>query len=157
MLKLGVEVVKCLKCGKDNRFLTQADIHEYGTWIAHNRKCDRFSRVMLIDNPIFDEFLEMIGQVCSDLNIEDKEKYLHPDITQALFPMACDPVDGDVISFRDEPRICRYCGSKEFAGTLSEPLHAAEVETFEVTYDLWNKKTKEEKKHLLSEAIRKYL
>ena len=30
MLKLDTEVVKCLKCGEDNVFVTRAGINEYG-------------------------------------------------------------------------------------------------------------------------------
>ena len=153
MLYLDTEVVKCLKCGKDNAFVTRADITEYGVWIAGNHNCTCFSRVQLIDNPVFDEFLELIRQVCIEHNIDDPEKYLLPDITTKLFPFACDPVDGNKISFRDGPRVCKYCGSNDFANTLSKPVYSTEVETFDVTFDSWNCKTKDARKQLIFNAL----
>ena len=148
MLKLDAEVKKCLKCGKDNTFLTQADINEYGVWIARDQRGDRYSRVQLTDNPVFDEFTELISQVCSELNIADYREY-----TQDLFQIACDPVDGNSVSFRDVARVCRYCGSEDFACGLSKPLYTVEVDTFDVSYDSWNSKTTEEKKQLVFNAL----
>ena len=153
MLKLDTEVVNCLMCGKDNAFLTRTDIYPYGVRIAGNRQGDRFALVQIIDNPVFDEVIELIKSICLENKIEDYEKYLLPEKTCSLFPIACDPVDGDLISFRDEPRVCKYCGSIRFANTLSEPLRSTEVQEFTVTYDLWNSKTQEEKKQLLSVAL----
>lgn len=153
MLKLNAEVKKCLNCGEENTFLNQADIHEYGVWIARDKKCDCFSRVELIGNPVFAEFLELIKLLCSENNVSDREKYLRPEITQDLFQIACDPVDGNSISFRDGPRICRCCGSKEFASGLSQPLCTVEVKTFDVTYDSWNRMTREDRKQLVFDAL----
>lgn len=155
MLKLDAEVKKCLKCGKDNTFLTQADICEYGVWIARNKRADRFSRVQLIDNPVFEELLELIKTVCSEHNITDHSKYLDPKVTKDLFPIACDLVDGNSISFHDEARVCKYCGSKEFADGLSKPLYTIEVNTFDVSYDSWNSKSLSEKKELVFNALTK--
>ena len=154
MLKLNAEVQKCLKCGKDNTFLTQADIHEYGVWIARNQRGDRFSRVQLIDNPVFEELLELIKTVCSEHSITDHGKYLDPKVTQNLFPIACDLVDGNSVSFRDEARVCRYCGSKDFAEGLSMPINTIEVKTFDVSYDSWNSRSLSDKKELVFNALK---
>ena len=153
MLKLDTEVVKCLNCGNNNTFLTRTDIYSYGVWIAGNRQGDRFALVQIIDNPVFDEVTESIKSICLENNIADYEKYLLPEKTCNLFPIACDPVDGDTVSFRDGPRVCKYCGSNDLANTLSEPLCSTEVREFTVTYDLWNNKTQEEKKQLIFNAL----
>jgi hypothetical protein len=154
MLMLDAEVVRCLKCGEDNTFLSAADIYEYGVWIARDQTNTCFSRVQLINNPVFDEFLGLIKQICIEHNIEDYEKYLSPEITQELFPVACDPVKDNSISFRSGPRVCKHCGSHDLSGKLSKPLSSIAVETFDVTYDSWNNKTQEARKQLVLNALR---
>ena len=75
------------------------------------------------------------------------------EYTHDLFQIACDPVDGNSVSFRDVARVCRYCGSEDFACGLSKPLYTVEVDTFDVSYDSWNSKTTEEKKLLVFNAL----
>ena len=151
-LSLDTEMIECLSCGKNNAFLT-LDYPVHGVWIARNKTGDRFAEVVVATNKTFDDFEKIVKSLCEELNVPYYEEHLRHGLLQDLFPFACDPVDGDLISFHAAPKICRYCGSSSFRKGLVVPLYSTRVNTFSVTYNNWNNKTENEKRMIITNEL----
>lgn len=151
-LSLDTEMIECLSCGKNNAFLT-LDYPVYGVWIARNKTGDRFAEVVVATNKTFDDFENIVKSLCEELNVPYYEEHLRHRLLQDLFPFACDPVDGDLISFHAAPKICRYCGSSSFRKGLVVPLYSTRVNTFSVTHNNWNNKTENEKRMIITNEL----
>ena len=109
--------------------------------VGSNGSGTKFCLIELTGNKTFDEFCKLFEEECgNDLKTMKR-----------LFAIACDPIDGEMVTFTEKPRVCSRC-----AGTDFEPVPSAEpngeVETFDVSYTKWNQMDIEAKRLLIKEA-----
>ena len=142
MLKLIRELEKCRNCGTENAFISFGlEFGGYGLQVGSNGSGTKFCLIELTGNKTFDEFCKLFEEECgNDLKTMKR-----------LFAIACDPIDGEMVTFTEKPRVCSRC-----AGTDFEPVPSAEpnveVETFDVSYTKWNQMDIEAKRLLIKEA-----
>ena len=142
MLKLTRELEKCRNCGTENAFISFGlEFGGYGLQVGSNGSGTKFCLIELTGNKTFDEFCKLF-----------EEEYGN-DLTKMrrMFAVTCDPIDGERVTFEEKPRVCSKC-----AGTDFEPVPSAEptveVETFEVSYTMWNSLDVEAKRLLIKKA-----
>lgn len=155
-LFLNSEVVKCRECKSDSTFYSMS-INEYGSIIGRTESSSVFARYVIANNPIYEDFVELLNDVLDEHEgIElDSEKRI--DCIRELFSIACDPYNGEPISFVAQKRMCRCCGSSNFLPGLVRPVSLESVNEFEISHDNWKNIDKNEKKALLIQALDCYL
>ena len=142
MLKLTRELKKCRNCGTENAFISFGlEFGGYGLQVGSNGSGTKFCLIELTGNKTFDEFCKLFGEECgNDLKTMKR-----------LFAFTCDPIDGEMVTFTEKPRVCSRCAGTDFELVPSaEPT--VEVETFDVSYTKWNQMDIEAKRLLIKEA-----
>lgn len=142
MLKLTRELKKCRNCGTENTFFSFGlEFGGYGLQVGSNESGTKFCLVELIENEAYEEFCKLFEEECgNDLKTMKR-----------LFAIACDPIDGEMVTFTEKPRVCSRCAGTDFELVPSAEA-TVEVETFDVSYTMWNSLDVEAKRLLIKEA-----
>lgn len=146
MLKLIRELEKCKSCGTENAFISFGlEFGGYGLQVGSNASGTRFCLIELTGNETYDEFCKFFEKECGN-DLKSMRR---------LFAIACDPVDGEKVTFVEKPRVCSNCGGNDLEPiTIAEP--SVEVETFDVSYTMWNSLDAEAKRLLIKEAYNEH-
>lgn len=109
--------------------------------VGSNESGTKFCMIELIGNKTYDEFCKLFDEECGN-DIKSMRR---------LFAIACDPVEGENVTFIEKPRVCSKCGGKDIE-TVPSSEPAVEVETFDVSYTMWNSLDVEAKRLLIKKA-----